>query len=362
MPEIFNLPTKEQFDKMNDHLSKIAYARDVVDHSVAPGKKELEIGDTNAGFFGFVKAVDLITGDNLALALGLSSGTSQNSDTPWIKYIWNGKVCFTPLKTIRHSVTWDAIYNAGAVYGSGGKGTLPPEGRLGTELTIDALDNSINTTGHFLGDKTSATGYYDTVGAIGDIITLEGWSDGANNGDFTIDSVTDTKIIVTGGVLVTEVGSRTKKLYPKANVVTQNAKVTIGGLEYTVRLFKGAANDPQNSYADADRGSIGDDNEWNGIMLPLHERAKTQEWNYPAYAGTTPYWGVNLTDEDLRTHYTFGSGSYTWCQEVRDDNETFRRVFRGYTGASNLLANYSWSVGSGYGFRPVLELPQTATL
>ena len=357
-----NIPTKEQFDEMNKHLSKIAYAKDVVDHSAAPGRKELEAGDTEAGFFGFVQASDFITGDQLALDIGLSAGTSQNSDTPWIKYIWKGKVCFTPLKTIRRSIDWDSIYNVGAVYGTNDEGTLPPEGRLGTELTIDGSDNSINTTGHFLGDKSSATDNYDTVGAAGDTIVLKGWSNGANNGEFVISSITDKKIVVSGGTLVTETGSRTKKMYPKANAVTQNKKVTIGGLEYKVRLFKGASNDPLDSYANSDRDSVGPENEWNAIILPLHERAKTQNWNYPQYAGTTENWGVNLTDEDLRTHYSFGNGSYTWCQEVRDDTQTYHRVGRGHSGASFLGANGSWITGSDSGFRPVLELSQTATL
>ena len=143
--------------------------------------------------------------------------------------------------------------------------------------------------------------------------------------------------------------------------VSQNAQVTIDGLEYRVRLFRGAADDPTDSYADSDKGSIGPDNEWNAIILPLHQRAKMQDWNYSAYAGTTEYWDVNLTDEDLRTHNSFGSGSYSWCQETRDtinaDEPTFsRRVNRGLLGASNLTASASSSVSSNNGWRPVLEL------
>ncbi|MDC3412518.1 hypothetical protein [Terrihalobacillus insolitus] len=356
MPNAFNLPTEETNIRMADALERIADTRVQEDYTQAPGNEYLLGGDRQAGFFGFVQAVDLITGDALATDLGLTAGTSQNSDTPWIKYIWNGKICFTPLKTIRYSIAWDAIYNVGAVYASGDEGTLPPEGRLGTELTIDATDNSINTTGHFLGDKTSATSYYDTVGAVGDIVVLKGWSNGANNGEFTIDSITDTKIVVSGGTLISETGDRTKRMYPKTNAVTQNVQVVIKGLTYRVRLFRGAANDPADSYANSDRDAIGENDEWNAIVLPLHERAKTQNWNYPAYAGTTEYWDANLTDEDLRTHYNFGNGSYSWCQEVRDDDQTFRRVIRGHDGASYLGASVSWDTYSNLGFRPVLEL------
>lgn len=326
------------------------------DYTDAPGPKFLAGGDRDAGWFGFVRPEEFISGDALATELGITAGTSQNSDTPWIKYIIDGKICFKTLKTVRYSIPWDAIYNAGAVYGDGSIGTLPPAGRLGTELTIDASDNSINTTAHFLGGKSSANDYYDDVGAVGDTIVLSGWTNSANNGSFTIDSITDTKIIVSGGTLVTETGSRTSKMYNDANKVTQNAQVVINGLTYRVRLMKGGANDPLDSYSSGDRGSLGDANEWNKIILPLHERAKTQNWNYPAYAGSTEYWGADLTDRDMRTHNQFGNGSYHWCQETRDDAETYRRVIRGYVGASGLAADVSWFAFSGFGWAPVLEL------
>lgn len=285
MANIINLPTAEQFDTLNGNIAKIAQAQKIEDLWGTPGSKTLFAGDREAGFFGFVQVADFITGDALATAIGLSDGTSQNSDTPWIKYIFNGKICFTPLKALRNTVTWDAIYAAGSVYGTG----------------------SIIGTG-------------------------EQWmlDNDENYGD--------------GGIAR----------------VTQGAQVDVGGLAYKVRLFRGAANDPLDSYADSDRGAIGVEDEWNAIMLPLHERAKLQNWNYPAYAGITEYWGTDLTDMDMNTHYTLGSGSYSWCQETRDTLEgvetAYRRAFRGYHGVSGLYSNTSSLVSSNYGFRPVLEL------
>jgi hypothetical protein len=358
------LPEKfyRNMNRIADALEATANNTAVVDFSGSPGSARLYAGDTNAGFLGFVPASDFINGTDLATTLGISSGTSINYNTPWIKYIWKGKVCFTPLKPIRHSITWDAIYNAGAVFASGDEGMLPPMGRIGAGLSIDAADNSINTTTqNFLGDKSSGMDYADTVGAVGDTLVLKGWSNAANNGSFVISSITNTKIVLTGGVLVTESGGAAKRLYKSTNAVTQNKTVTIGGLIYAARLFRGASNNPTNSYADADRDSIGPDNEWNAIILPLHEHAKLQNWLYPAYAGTTEDWGVYLTDKDLITHNTFGSGSYTWCQEPQDVT-SWRRVNRGAYGASDLHSHNSWYVSSNYGFRPVLELPQTATL
>lgn len=333
-----------------------------IDFSGSPGRYSLFAGNTNAGFFGFAPASDFITGTELATKLGISSGTATNSNTPWIKYIWKGKVCFAPLKPIRYNITWTAIYNAGAVYASGDEGLLPPGGRIGTDLSIDAADNSINTTTqNFLGDRTEAMDYADTVGEVGDTLVLKGWSNSENNTTVTIEEITNTKIVVSGATLKTETGKRLSRLYKSANAVTQNKTVTIGGLTYSVRLFRGASNDPTNSYTDSDRDAIGPDNEWNAIILPLHEHAKLQNWNYPAYAGETDDWGVYLTDKDLVTHYNHGSGSRAWCQDVCDVT-TWRRVVRGGYGASLLSSYDSWTPNSHYGFRPVLELPQTATI
>lgn len=333
-----------------------------VDYSDLPGNKTLIAGDKNAGFLGFVTSDELIKGSALALAIGLSSGTVINDTTPWIKYIWKGKICFHPLKPLRHSTTWDAIYNAGAVYGTDDEGILPPMGRAGVNISINAADNSINTANqNFLGDKSAGMDYADTVGAVGDILVLKGWTNAANNGEVTIVSITNNKIVVSGKVLVTEAGGRSKRFFKKTNMKTQNAKVTINGVEGRVRLMRGASQDPLSSYNDADRDSIGPDNEWNACILPLHEHAKLQNWNYKAYAGTTADFGVYLTNKDLVTHYDFGSGSYRWMQETSDVT-SWRRVIRGYLGASHLGAHFSWHVYTVYSFSPVLEFPQTSTL
>ena len=102
---------------------------------------------------------------------------------------------------------------------------------------------------------------------------------------------------------------------------------------------------------------------WNKLILPLHEHAKLGNWAYPAYAvdeagnKITSDWGIGLTDENLRTHNTYGPGSYAWCQEAVD-TATWRRVLRGNVGASYLSMNYghSWVTGSSHCWRPVLEV------
>ena len=293
----------------------------------------------------------------------MSNGTLINSDTPWIKYIWKGKICFYPLKPIRHSTTWDAIYNAGAVYGTGDEGLSPPMSRGGQLISINATDNSINTTTqNFLGDKSAEMDYADTVGAVGDTLVLKGWANAANNGEVVISSITNTKIVVTGKTLITETGTRNKRFYKKTNAVIQNASVTINSVAGKVRLMRGTSQDQLSSYADADRDSIGVNNEWNWIILQLHENAKLKNWAYAHYVDATlGDFGVYLTDADLITHYLIGNGSYRWMQET-SDLTSWRRVYRGYSGASYLDAHISWAVSSYYAFSPVLEFPQTSTL
>lgn len=85
--------------------------------SSGPGPSELIGGDEDAGFFGEVPADEFITGDQLASALMLNEGVSQNSTTPWLKFFIDDKILFIPKKTLRHSISWDHINAVNAVYG-----------------------------------------------------------------------------------------------------------------------------------------------------------------------------------------------------------------------------------------------------
>lgn len=372
MADFLNLPTAEQFEELIG-VQRVIAGKGIQDFNGYPGPKTLLKGDTNAGFYGFVQPGEMgeissnpelnraYSGANLALALGLSAGTAFNSDVPLMKFHYKGKVLFIPLTGYRYSATWDQIYAAGLVYGVSNEGLLPPAGRIGTDLSIDETDNSINcTVQRFLGDKSAKQDYADTVGAVGEQLVLKGWDNAANNATVTIVSITQTKIVVSGATLVTEAGGKQKRFYNDSKAVNQSKVVTIGGKQYRVRLMKGSGDMPTDSYADADRGAAGPNNEWNRLILPLHERAKLGNWVYPAYAvdpagvKITSDWGVGLTDENLRTHYDFGAGSYTWCQEPLD-TANWRRVGRGSYGASGLSSGYSWGAGGSFCWRPVLE-------
>ena len=368
MANVLNLPTAEQMQDLIE-VQRVIAGKSIQDYTSAPGPKTLLKGDTEAGFYGFVQpgnmgkisGADDYSGANLALKLGLASGTAFNSNVPLMKFAYKGKTLFIPITGYRHSIPWDTIYNAGIAFETADEGFLPPTGRSGVGLSIDAADNSINTTTQrFLGDKTSATDYADTVGEVGDTLVLKGWANEANNATVTITSITNTKIVVSGATLVTEAGGKLSRFYNNAKKVTQGKTLQIGDKTYKIYLPKGAGDNPTDSYTDADRGAAGPNNMWNKLILPLHEHAKLGNWTYTAYAvdeagaKITSDWGIGLTDENLRTHFNYGSGSYTWCQEVVD-NATWRRVIRGNGGASYVNYNYSWYAHSKYCWRPVLE-------
>ena len=84
----------------------------------SPGPKVLRGGNLQAGFFGEVPAKDFITGDELARRIGLTAGISQYSDEPWLKFSYLGKVEFVAKKIFRHSISWNDINAADAVFGN----------------------------------------------------------------------------------------------------------------------------------------------------------------------------------------------------------------------------------------------------
>ncbi len=145
-----------------------------------------------------------------------------------------------------------------------------------------------------------------------------------------------------------------------ANAVYGGKTVEIDGLTYKIRLMKGALTDPS-EYEDPDRGAHG--SEWNRLMLPIHEQAIDESWDYPEYVeNDIPVWSHNLgsgnqgmyTDEDLLTHYDHGSGSRSWCQETRKDSAAYR-VYRGYYGVSTSGSGTSSLTYGRSGWRPCLE-------
>ena len=133
--------TYDNLGQRLDTMESAGLTNAIVDFTNAPGSKALVAGTRENGFYGFVQPRDFgkiesnpelnqaFNGANLALAIGLSSGTAINQETAWMKFSRRGEIYFVPVKPIRHSMTWNAIYNQGAVYGTGGVGVNPPNGR-----------------------------------------------------------------------------------------------------------------------------------------------------------------------------------------------------------------------------------------
>lgn len=109
---------------------------------VGHGSTTLVGGDATWGFYGEVASTDFITGDALATEIGLSAGTSQNSTSDWLKFASNGSVILVPKKTFRYAVSWEHLYQAGAVYGDDTNGSNPSgTARLqDAVVTIDGFD------------------------------------------------------------------------------------------------------------------------------------------------------------------------------------------------------------------------------
>ena len=73
--------------------------------------------NTDTGYFGLVKSSNIVTGDNLAGAIGLGIGVSQNSNTNWLKFYYHGMIIYTPQKPLRHTILKGDLLDLNAVYG-----------------------------------------------------------------------------------------------------------------------------------------------------------------------------------------------------------------------------------------------------
>ena len=74
--------------------------------------------DKGIAYYGTVSHTDLYTSDQLASAVGVTQGISMDNQEVWHKYYWNGGIHFWR-KPVRHSVSWNAIRDEGAIYGTG---------------------------------------------------------------------------------------------------------------------------------------------------------------------------------------------------------------------------------------------------
>lgn len=87
------------------------------DFSIVHGSNTIVAGDSSYGFYGEVSGEDFISGDELANVIGLTAGTSQNSDAGWLKVVDGNKMLLIAKKTFRHTISWNDINAVDAVFG-----------------------------------------------------------------------------------------------------------------------------------------------------------------------------------------------------------------------------------------------------
>ena len=72
---------------------------------------------TDTGFYGETTTTALYTGTQISAATAVTAGTLQFDTDPWLKFYWHGQVLYIAKKPYRHTVSWNNINTANAVYG-----------------------------------------------------------------------------------------------------------------------------------------------------------------------------------------------------------------------------------------------------
>lgn len=94
------------------------------------GLDTLIAGTLQAGWYGVATSASMISGNALANAIGLSQGIPQNDDQGWLKFSYLNKPLYIAKKPFRYNVSWQAIYQAAAVYGDDTTGYKPSGGAV----------------------------------------------------------------------------------------------------------------------------------------------------------------------------------------------------------------------------------------
>jgi len=94
----------------------------------------------------------LTDGVALRTDIGLVSGTTFNNSYGWLKFFIGStadcndrhgtvtaqdRVIFVSMKTLRYNLSWEDIYNVGAIYGTNNNGTNPPGSGMSGKVTQD---------------------------------------------------------------------------------------------------------------------------------------------------------------------------------------------------------------------------------
>ncbi len=312
-------------------------------------------------------------GDNLCHYFGIAAAdtwTTQNSDTEWIKYTWKRKyghkgigverVCFTPKKPIGYGGNWADLYLAGVVYGDGLEAGEEGEVTSSSDTSITDTGKSWDTDEHqgkriaIIKDEYTGSSIFPIVddheidSNTSDTITIDGnWdtNPGADN-VYIIYDAADTarhhnrEMSGHEGYSEGDLCANTR----------QDKWIEIDGAGYTVRLMEGG---PEGNNSDneptGDSAGYGS-SEWNTIMYSIVNCANE------GHQGGDHKWEQWSNDDVGIGGQSDPNGRRTFCQETSVDEDSFRRVSRGFTSVVSFLAGNSAGTFSSVGLRLVLEL------
>lgn len=95
-----------------------------------PGPLTLKKGYKEKGYFGEAQSSEFgqftdgsqigkgLNATTLAAQLNITQGSVMNNTITWQKFYWQSDIWYIASKAIRHSISWDAINAAGAVFGT----------------------------------------------------------------------------------------------------------------------------------------------------------------------------------------------------------------------------------------------------
>lgn len=111
-----------------------------------PGNKWLLAGTPALGYFGVIPDSEVITylayKNNLSPSLSIVMRTGGD----WFKFFYKGKVIYIGCKGIGDSISWQAVYKAGGVYGINSNGPYPSGTGRNQYKPITVMENGKNWT------------------------------------------------------------------------------------------------------------------------------------------------------------------------------------------------------------------------
>lgn len=258
------------------------------------GSHYLMDGDEELGFFGEIEAAKFIRGDSLSALAGVTAGRPHIIDAPWLKFIRKGKVIIVAKQPIRHSISWDDLYEKDCVYGN-----LVVSIR-GYDYALRLLNGTNEDPAEW--DNLASNAYYDEESTHG-----SEWNEllypihEYNPPSQTVDNYEASE-------------------FDLSSVIPPEAE----RLVYTRKTIN------------------------EGELRYLEHYLSEQD----LYRMLNSKWEL-YNNANLMVSANYGRNS--WCQETWAYNDEYR-IQRGCSGIDYVTVRKSWERSDSYGWRPALEL------